>query len=72
MQKDKVIATYGMGLNGIEILSIEYGIENFVIWRWVDETRTHRSMIKADELTCDSYFKACQIKVYLSECMRMI
>lgn len=65
--KMDVVAVYSMGLIGIEILSIEYGIDDYIIYRYMDEI--HK--VKIYYNTEKPYFRFYNRRVCLDECMRI-
>lgn len=61
-----VKAVYSMGLVGIEILSIEYDVDDYIIYRYMD--KIHKVKIYYTE---KPYFRFYNRRVYLDECMRI-
>lgn len=70
MNDKKVIAVYSFGLCGIQILDIEYGINDKVIY--LDTMgKTHKAVVK-ENTKGDSYFRYCGgFRIYLKECLRV-
>lgn len=54
---------------GIEIIDIEHGINDFVIWRWSNESKLHKSRAYYDSKR-GAYFKVNGRREYLDEYMR--
>lgn len=75
MMENNVIATYCLcNFGGIEILDIEYGINDFVIYRFNfgdnAENKTHKAMIYGTN-TGRLYFNTnYKQRIYLDECIR--
>ena len=72
-QDKRAVGTYCLNnWGGIEILDIQYGIEDYVIWRWnygsTDDV-IHRSKIRYGGN--HSSFRAGRLTIRLDECMRV-
>lgn len=68
----KSIAYYS-GLNGLEIKTIEYGIDNYVLCvsgAWNGKPQPHKVRLDCDSKS-NYYFKVHGYKIPLSECIRM-
>ena len=70
---EKVIAVYGMSnFGGIEILDIQYGINDSVVYRYnfgtPQKARTARVQYTSK---CEPFFRSPSGRVYLNECMRV-
>ena len=63
----KVIAIYSCGLVGLEVLDIQYGINDYIVYRYTGDGSIHRAKIN------DNYnsFKSCIGTVKLNECLRV-
>ena len=74
MENEKVIATYYAGLFGlgIEIFGIEYGIDDYIIYRWTDSStpKKTRSKIRYTKKG-KAYFVSFGKRIPLDECMRV-
>ena len=70
----KPIAVYPMSnWGGVEILDIEYGIDDYVIWRYncgEPEKILHKAKIK-DSGRGYQYIQLNEFRVRLDECMRV-
>ena len=71
----ETIGVYAMGLNGVLIKKIEYGINDSVIYTWSHEedkgnARRHRAIIRQTK-SGRSFFVAGRIRVYLDGCMKV-
>lgn len=66
----KEIAYYSEGLEGIYIINIVYGIDDYIIWRYSTDKFIHRTKIYTDR-NGDSYFKCYGRKIYLRDCLRL-
>ena len=64
---EKVVAVYSNGLSGIEILDIEYGIIDRVVYRTHDG-KIHKHIIYYNERP---YFINNGIRIHFDECMRV-
>ena len=66
-QDDEPIAFY-QGFPSIEILDIDYSIDDQVIWRYSGEKKKHHTKIyyKSDS----SYFMADKFRIDLGQCLR--
>lgn len=70
-ENNPVCAVYSMGLCGLEIHGIEYGIEDYIIYAYVGTDTIysyHKSKIYYGEN--DSYFVWCGRRIHLSDCMK--
>ena len=67
----RTIAYYS-GFGGLEIKSIEYGIEDYIIYvsgAWCSEKSVHKCKVYYT-MSGNAYFKCNGVRVPLSECMR--
>lgn len=68
---DKVIGKCYLGLGlCLDILNIEYGINDYVICKFSDKKRTHRIKIQATKKG-DNYFRLQGRNYYLDEFIRL-
>lgn len=61
---------YFSGFGGLEIKSIEYGIEDYVLYvtgAWNGQGKAHKSKIYYEERP---YFKYKGVRIHLDECIR--
>ena len=74
MNDAKVIAVYGMcNFGGIEILGIEYGIDDRIVYRYnfgQPENKIHK-VRTYDSVNGRSYFNTKFGRIYLDECIRV-
>ena len=67
-----VKAVYSMGLIGIEIISIEYDVDDYIIYRYMG--RYHKVKIYYSGYNTENekpYFRFYNRRIYLDECMRV-
>lgn len=67
MDKTKPIAVYFLGLEGVEILDIKYGIEDTLVARYMGEI--YESVVEYDGN--EPFFRIEELKIPLNECMRI-
>lgn len=65
--ENKVVAVYSEGLTGLEILDIEYGVIDRVIYRTYDG-KIHERIIYYNERP---YFVNNGIRIHFDECVRV-
>ena len=72
MKNEKVIATYYAGAFGlgIEIFGIEYGIEDYIIYRWMNSSKKTRAKIRYTNKG-KAYFVSFGKRIPLDECIRV-
>jgi len=65
-------AAYYSGFGGIEIKSIEYGIEDYIVFvagAWCSDKTVHKEIVEYDE-NGNSFFKYKRNHIPLDECIR--
>ena len=77
MKNNNVIAVYSFGLCGLEIIGIEYDINDSVVWRFCSgdiekdqNEKVHKTRIYYTT-NGDAFFKAYGKRIKLSECMKV-
>lgn len=64
-----------MKINGfgptMDILDIEYGINDKVVWKWSDEKKIHKNIIYYTQSSGRAYFKNNGTRYYLDEFVRL-
>lgn len=69
-ESEEVKAACAMSASfGIEILDVEHGTSEKVVWRWPGEKKIHKSQVK--EVNGKLCFRANRIWIPLDECMAM-
>ena len=74
MENEKVIATYYAGAFGlgIEIFGIEYGIDDYIIYRWTNSSTPKKTRAKIRYTNKGkAYFISFGKRIPLDECIRV-
>lgn len=67
-----VCAMYSFGYTGLEIHGIEYGLDDYIIYKYTDGEKVysyHKSKIQYTT-NGNAYFVWCGRRISLNECMR--
>ena len=64
------IGVYNMGLFGVYVYDILYGIDDYVVAGWDDFTNTRRRKIYTDK-EGNAYFNFSNCRIYLNEVERI-
>ena len=64
------IGVYSMGLFGVYVYDIVYGIDDYVVAGWSDRTNTRRRKVYYDK-EGEPYFNIASFRVYFNEVMRL-
>ena len=74
MKNEKVMATYyAGGLAGIEIFSIDYGVDDYIVYRWNIDGKAGKQTRAKIRYTNKgkAYFVSFGRRVPLDECLRV-